>query len=171
MNVTTVTNMGQGQYRLVGEGFTATATLHRSWAKTKKTRVYRTEAIRDAAQAALLERKGTVEPTWPTRPEGVEAWGTSDADRAFKAALDTAQDEFVAYLRAVRRIEKPLVHEALDAIGASVESLSWNAKAGCSCGCSPAYVAPTTLIVKANLFPAYDEPTMCEFAIESLFLK
>jgi hypothetical protein len=172
VNIISVTDQGMGTYRIEGDGFMALATIHRSWAKEKKTRVYKTEAMQEAAQADLLEKKGMAEPVYPTRPEGViNRWDLSETGRSYAAALETVEEAFSRYYSAVRRLVKPRVIAALADLGLPVESLSYNRKAGCSCGCSPAYVAPTTLTLTAMVFPKYGEPGEREFAIESLFLK
>lgn len=171
MNIISISDLSAGEYRVVGEGFTATAVRHFSYRPAKKTRIHRSEETRHAAEADLLAKKGLAEPVYPTRPEGVEAWDGTEAGNAFRDALDAAQDATIKFFAAVRRFEKPRVFAALAALGVPVESLSWNRKAGCSCGCSPAYVAPKALTFTAMTFPKYGEPVEREFAITALFLK
>lgn len=171
MNVTTVKSQGLGNYRLEGEGFTAVATLHHSWSKSKKTRVYMPRSM-DEAAVVELAAKGKTEPVWPTRPESVNSmWDKTPEAEAYRAAWDAATDLFVAFRRAVRRIVKPRLHEALDALGASTASLSWNAKAVCGCGCSLAFIAQEALLVTVETTNGQGIPTRSTFAIERLFLN
>lgn len=171
MNVTTVKNQGLGNYRLEGEGFTAVATLHHSWSKSKKTRVYIPASMHEAAVAELVAN-GKTEPVWPTRPESVNSmWDRTPEAEAYRAAWDAATDLFVAFHRAARRIIKPRLFRAVRALGLDVTRLDWNAKAGCGCGCSPAFVAQEALTVTVETTNAQGIPTRSTFAIESLFLN
>lgn len=171
MNVTTVKNLGMGDYRLEGEGFTAVATLHHSWSKSKKTRVYVPRSMEEAAVAELAA-KGKTEPVWPTRPESVNSmWDKTPEAETYRAAHDAATDLFVAFRRAVRRIVKPRLAAAVQAMGLGLIRLDWNAKAGCGCGCSPAFVAQEALLVTVETTNGQGIPTRSTFAIESLFLN
>lgn len=172
MNITSVKQGSTyGEHRIEGDGFLAIAYL--PTAKTpKKTRVYLPDTIEKRVVEGMATL-GQTRPEYPARPSQ-ECWTAEDeASVAFREAAGAWEKAYVAFQRTVRRFAKPLVLEAAKALGFAVETLAWNAKAGCSCGCSPAFVAQAALpitVTVPSLFP-HGEPVERTLYVESLFLR
>jgi len=75
---------------------------------------------------------------WADCSGGVMTWFRQRAGLEKDGEL--TYDQEIAARKAVAEIAKPLVIADLESLGFYGISIRWSRKAGCSCGCSPAYV-------------------------------
>lgn len=93
---------------------------------------------------------GENEPEWPVPGPSVRGDG-SDADRAWKR-----------YNREERRLQREVIDEVLaqdTELANHLGRLTWSRKAGCSCGCSPGWIAEGHGTEDFNFTRTPDEPT------------
>jgi len=111
-------------YATGGEQFTVRVSLKKQWGwgrdYTKNTRIY---------------------------TDGVDLDKIEDEARPHYVAVGEQSAEYKKAIRAYRKEERRIITAALAEIGIEFESIRFSQKAGCSCPCSPGWVANDVLTI------------------------
>lgn len=94
---------------------------------------------------------GEDEPTWPIPGSSTRGDG-SEVDKAWKR-----------YNREERRLQREVIDEALaerPELADQLGKLTWSRKAGCSCGCSPGWIAEGRGSQDVRITRTPDEPAL-----------